>query len=167
MEWCNGDGERLLQNFERHLYGAFLNDWESILDSAHDEAAVDAAGLPIHNTGFFEEVVANYIAGQINEANWTEQADYIPSLKKPKSMTPKHFLSQLRHLVVVLAKFPQAPIENAFSEDELKCIYLKAHPKTWINSFKNAGKTASTTSMGEIKCYMEHQAKKEPIVSNT
>jgi hypothetical protein len=62
MEWR--DGERLLQNFERHLYGAFLSDWESILDSANDEAALDAARHPIHDVNFFEEVVANYTANQ-------------------------------------------------------------------------------------------------------
>jgi ribosomal protein RSM22 (predicted rRNA methylase) len=61
----------------------------------------------------------------------------------------------------------QAPIEKVFSKDQFKQIFLKAHPKTWIDRFEDAGKTASTTSMGEIKCYMEHQAKKEPIVSNT
>ena len=71
------DGEQLLQNFKCHLYGAFLSDWESILDSADDEAAVDAARLPIHDIGFFEEVVANYTADQINKANWTKQVDYI------------------------------------------------------------------------------------------
>jgi hypothetical protein len=53
------------------------------------------------------------------------------------------------------------------SEDELKRIFLKPHPKTWINRFGNAGKTASMTLMGEIKKYMEHQAKKEPIASST
>jgi hypothetical protein len=79
MEWR--DGEQLLQNFERHLYGAFLCDWESILDSANNEAAVDAAGLPIEDIDFFEEVVANYTANQIDKADWTEQADYIRSLK--------------------------------------------------------------------------------------
>jgi hypothetical protein len=162
MEWR--DGERLLQNYERHLYRAFLSDWESILDSANDEAAVDAAGLPIHDVDFFEEVVANYTADQFDKADWTEQADYIRALKKPKSMSPKQFLSRLRHLVAVLAEFPQAPLENIFSEDELKRIYLKAHPKQWIDRFENAGKTASTVSMSKIKGYMEHQTKKEPIV---
>jgi hypothetical protein len=54
------------------LYGTFLSDWESILDSANDEAAADVAGLPIHDANFFEDVVANYTANQIDEANWTE-----------------------------------------------------------------------------------------------
>jgi hypothetical protein len=143
MEWH--DGEQLLQNFKRHLYGAFLSDWESILDSANNEAALDAAGQPIHAVIFFEEVVKNYTANQINEANWIEQADYIRSLKKPKAMSPKQFLSRLRHLVAVLAEFPQALLKNVFSEDELKRIFLKAHPKTWIDRVENAGKTASTT----------------------
>jgi hypothetical protein len=165
MEW--NDDQQLLQNFEHHLYGAFLSDWESILDSANDEAALDAAGHPIHDADFFEEVVANYAADQINEADWTEQADYIRSLKKPKSMSQKQFLSRLRHLVAVLAEFPQAPLENIFQEDELKRIFLKAHPKTWIDRFENAGKMALTTNMGKIKRYMEHQSKKEPVVPIT
>jgi hypothetical protein len=37
MEWH--DGTRLLQ---RHLNGAFLSDWELILDAALDEAILDA-----------------------------------------------------------------------------------------------------------------------------
>jgi hypothetical protein len=47
------------------------------LDSANDEADQDAAGLPIHDINFFEEVIMNYTADQIDRANWTEQADYI------------------------------------------------------------------------------------------
>jgi hypothetical protein len=94
------------------------------LDSANDEADVDAPGLPIHHGDFFEEVVANYTADQIEESDWTEQADYIRQSKKPESMSPKQFLSSLRHLVAVLAKFPQTPFKNVFTEDELKRIYL-------------------------------------------
>jgi hypothetical protein len=67
-------------------------------------------------------------------------------------MSPRQFLSRLRHLVAVLAEFPQDRLESIFVEDELKRIYLKAHPKTWIDRFENAGKTAATSSsMGEIK----------------
>jgi hypothetical protein len=73
MEWQ--DGKRLLQNVERHLYGTFLSNWESILDLANDEAKLDAAGLPIHDHDFFQEVIANYTTYQINKAKWTEQAD--------------------------------------------------------------------------------------------
>jgi hypothetical protein len=47
------------------------------LDLAKDEADADAAGLHIHDNDFFEDVIANYTAGQIDKANWTEQADYI------------------------------------------------------------------------------------------
>jgi hypothetical protein len=127
MAWNNGT--ILLQNFERHLYGAFLSNWESILESALDEALLDAAGQPVQDIAFFEEVVANCTADQIDEAHWTEQAEYIRALKKPRTMGPKQFLSRLRHdLVTVLAEFPQAPLESIFAEDELKRIYLKAHP---------------------------------------
>jgi hypothetical protein len=165
LEWR--DGTRLLQNFERHLYGAFLSNWEAILDSANDEAEVDAAGQPVHDIDFFEEVVANYTADQIDEADWAEQADYIQTLKKPRAISLKQFLSRLRHLVAVLAEFPQAPQNNVFQEDELKQIYLKAHPKSWIDCLDNAGKTASTASMGKMKRYMEHQQKKEPAAPPT
>jgi hypothetical protein len=75
MEWR--DGTILLQNFEGHIYGAFLSDWEAILESALDEALLDAAGHPVQDVAFFEEVIANYTADQIDEADWTEQADYI------------------------------------------------------------------------------------------
>jgi hypothetical protein len=61
------------------------------LDLANNEAGMDAAGLPIHDNDFFEEVVANYTANLIDEANWAEQADYIRTLQKSKLMSWKQF----------------------------------------------------------------------------
>jgi hypothetical protein len=58
---------------------------------------------------FFTDAVGNFMADLFDEADWTEQADYIRMLRKPKSMPPKKFLSRLRHLVLMLASFPQAP----------------------------------------------------------
>jgi hypothetical protein len=66
-----------------------------------------------------------------------EQANYISALHQPKTMTPKQFLSQLWHLVSMLASFPQAPA-NIFMEDERKCIFLYVHPLSWVDHFKNA-----------------------------
>jgi hypothetical protein len=48
---------------------------------------------------------------------------------------------------VVLIEFPQAPLENVFTKDELKQIFHKAHPKTWINCFKNAVRQRKSQSL--------------------
>ncbi len=62
----------------------------------------------------------------------------------------------------MLASFPQAPA-NIFTEDELKRIYLYANPASWVDHFENAGMTAASESMNEIKRYMERQAAKEAL----
>jgi hypothetical protein len=67
------------------------------------------------------------MADLFDEADWTEQADSIRMLRKPKTMPPKQFHSRLRHLVLMLVSFPQAPAQ-IFTEDELKRIFLYAHP---------------------------------------
>jgi hypothetical protein len=75
------------------------------------EAADDAAVVqpPDHDMTFFTDAIGNFMANLFDEADWTEQANYIRMLRKPKTMTPKQFLSQLRHLVLMLTSFPQAP----------------------------------------------------------
>jgi hypothetical protein len=77
-------------------------------------------------------------------------------------MTPKQFLSQLRHLISMLASFPQGP-PAIFTEDELKRIFLYAHPVSWVDHFENAGVTASSQDMNKIKRYIEQQVAKEAL----
>ena len=62
----------------------------------------------------------------------------------------------------MLASFPQAPA-NVFTEDELKHIFLYAHPPMRVDRYENAGLTALSQDMNEIKCYMERQAAKEAL----
>jgi hypothetical protein len=64
----------------------------------------------------------------------------------------------------MLTLFPQAPA-NIFTEDELKCIFLYVHPLPWVDCFENAGMTASSQEMSNIKCYMECQAAKEALAT--
>jgi hypothetical protein len=111
---------------------------------------------------FFADAVGNFMADLFNEADWMEQADNIWTLRKPKTMTPKQFLSQLQHLVSMLASFPQAPV-IIFTENELKRIFLYRHSATWVDGFKNASMMATSKSMGKSKCYMECQAAKEAL----
>jgi hypothetical protein len=75
---------------------------------------------------FFANAVGNFMDDLFDKADWTEQANYTRALRKPKTMTPKKFLSRLWHLVWMLASFPQVPA-NIFTEDELKRIFLYAH----------------------------------------
>jgi hypothetical protein len=42
---------------------------------------------------FFTITIGNFMADLFNKADWTEQANYIPALCKPKTMTQKQFLS--------------------------------------------------------------------------
>jgi hypothetical protein len=88
MGW--NDGNRCLQNFERHLQGSFLSDWTQVVKAADDAVVVQP---PVHNMVFFTDAVGNLMADMFEEADWTEQADYIRTLRKPKTMPPKQFLS--------------------------------------------------------------------------
>jgi hypothetical protein len=124
MEWNNGSC--CLHNFERHLQGSYLSDWTQVVAAATDAAP---AQPPVHSMDFLTDTVGNFMANLFDEADWTEQANCIQMLHKPKTMTLKHFLSQLQHLVLMLALFPQAPA-NIFTEDELKYIFLYAYPTT-------------------------------------
>jgi hypothetical protein len=157
MGWNHGNS--CLQNFERHLQGSFLSDWTQVVDAADDAAVVQP---PVHDMVFYTDAVGNFMADLFDKADWTEQADYIWTLQKPKTMTPKQFLSRLQHLVSMLASFPQAPA-NIFTKDELKRIYLYAHPTNWVDHFENAGMTAASESISDIKRYMERQAAKEAL----
>ena len=87
MEWT--DGGHSLQNFEPHLQGSYLSNWTQVIKATEDNAAQP----PARDMAFFNECVGNFMADLFNEADWTEQADYIQALHKPKAMTPKQFLS--------------------------------------------------------------------------
>jgi hypothetical protein len=128
------------------------------------EAAVDADVVqpPVHDMVFFTNAAGNFMANLFDKADWTEQADYIRTLRKPKTMPPKQFLSRLRHLVSMLSSFPQAPAQ-IFTEDELKHIFLYAHPTVLFDHFENAGMTAASEIMSDIKRYMDQQAAKEAL----
>jgi hypothetical protein len=75
MGWNHGN--RCLQNFERHLQGSFFSDWTQVVDAA-DDAAVDQP--PVHDMLFYTDAVGNFMADLFDEADWTEQADYIRTL---------------------------------------------------------------------------------------
>jgi hypothetical protein len=107
MEW--NDGNHSLQNLEQHLQGSYLSDWTQAVEASHDAAPVQP---PIHDMRLFTDCVGNFMADLFDEAYWTEQADYTCALCKPKTMTLKQFLSRLRHLVLMLASFPQAPVKT-------------------------------------------------------
>ena len=155
MEWT--DGKCSLQNFERHLQGSYLSDWTQVVEATKD----NTEAAPVHNMVFFNECAGNFLANLFDESDWTEQADYIRAVHKPKPMTPKQFLLHLRHLVLMLGSFPQAP-PNISMEDELQRIFLYARPALWVDRYENAGMTASLQDMSQIKRYMEcQQAAKE------
>jgi hypothetical protein len=68
----------------------YLSDWTHVLEVMDDTAPVQP---PIHDMGFFTDKAGNFMADLFDKADWMEQAGYIRALHKPKTMTPKQFLS--------------------------------------------------------------------------
>ena len=139
-------GARLFQKFAQHLDGTHRLDWQRRTDritAAHRTVAA------------FNTQIRELKARLLGSYSYTDQIEYLRSLKKPPDVSPSMFAQQLQNAEYMATQLPDANGAQGFTDAERKSVFLHAMPIAWQLKFDDANMRLATEEFADIIHYMD------------
>ena len=153
LQWNNGP--KLFTNFVMHLEDVHELAWGALINGRNQ------------NVANFDISIDEFKAQLLSGYRYSDQMDYLRSIRKPPDMTPTDFMLQFRASEMRALHLPDAPNANGgFSDVDRRRLFYKAMPYAWQVKFDDANLTVEDETMADMLIYFDRVHANNPFIKD-